>query len=203
MVGCGRGRGAALVTGAATPHGIVSPPPVKLVGWPIAMRVTEPPNEPVFTCGHDATRPPGGRSNGRTLRGRRRACNDGDCRVGTLTHVGRGRPGRGWRRIFHIHADRVAQTIPPLDALQDEIDKRVAAGESEEDVTLAVVEDFEKSAATVNARTTPLVPASGIVVTGAGILAKAGSEGEAATIFAFVAMAFALVGLGFLATALF
>jgi hypothetical protein len=117
--------------------------------------------------------------------------------------VGRGRPGRGWRRVFHIHADRVAQTIPPLDALQDEIDKRVAAGESEEDVTLAVIEDFEKSAATVNARTTPLVPASGIVVTGAGILAKAGGQGEAATIIAFVAMAFALVGLGFLATALF
>jgi hypothetical protein len=102
-----------------------------------------------------------------------------------------------------MHADRVAQTIPPLDALQDEIDKRVAAGESEEDVTLAVIEDFEKSAATVNARTTPLVPASGIVVTGAGILAKAGGQGEAATIIAFVAMAFALVGLGFLATALF
>ena len=56
--------------------------------------------------------------------------------------MGRGRPGRGWRRVFHIHADRVAQTIPPLDALQDEIDKRVAAGESEEDVTLAVIEDF-------------------------------------------------------------
>jgi hypothetical protein len=102
-----------------------------------------------------------------------------------------------------MHADRVAQTIPPLDALQDEIDKRVAAGESEEDVTLAVIEDFEKSAATVNARTTPLVPASGIVVTGAGILAKAGGQGEAATIIAFVAMVFALVGLGFLATALF
>ena len=55
--------------------------------------------------------------------------------------MGRGRPGRGWRRVFHIHADRVAQTIPPLDALQDEIDKRVAAGESEEDVTLAIIED--------------------------------------------------------------
>lgn len=97
----------------------------------------------------------------------------------------------------------MAQTIPPLDALQDEIDKRVAAGEREEDVTLAVVEDFEKSAATVNARTTPLVPASGIIVTGAGILAKSGSESEAASIVALVAMGFAIIGLGFLATALF
>jgi hypothetical protein len=97
----------------------------------------------------------------------------------------------------------MGQKIPPLDALQDEIDKRVAAGEIEEEVTLAVIEDFERSAATVNARTTPLVPASGIVVTGAGILARAGGEGEIATILAFVAMAFALIGLGFLATALF
>jgi hypothetical protein len=105
--------------------------------------------------------------------------------------------------MFHVHADRMGQKIPSLDSLQDEIDKRVAAGESEEDVTLAVIEDFEKSAATVNARTTPLVPASGIVVTGAGILAKAGGEGEAATILAFVAMAFALIGLGFLAASLF
>jgi|SoiMetStandDraft_2_1073263.scaffolds.fasta_scaffold50848_2 hypothetical protein len=116
---------------------------------------------------------------------------------------GKRRPGRGWRRIFHIHADRMGQKIPPLEALQDEIDKRVAAGESEEDVSLAVIEDFEKSAATVNARTTPLVPASGIVVTGAGILAKRGGEGDAATAVALIAMAFALIGLGFLATALF
>jgi hypothetical protein len=110
---------------------------------------------------------------------------------------------RGWRRIFHVHADRMGQAIPPLDALEDEIDKRIAAGESEDDVTLAVVEDFEKSAATLNARTTPLVPASGIVVTGAGILARTDGEGEVATLIALVAMAFALGGLGFLATALF
>jgi hypothetical protein len=97
----------------------------------------------------------------------------------------------------------MGQKIPPLDALQDEIDKRISAGEGEEDVSLGVVEDFEKSAATVNARTTPLVPASGIVVTGAGILVKAGGEGEFATILALLAMAFALIGLGFLATALF
>ena len=71
--------------------------------------------------------------------------------------------------MFHLHADRLGQKIPPLDALEDEIDKRIGSGESEEDVTLAVIEDFERSAATVNARTTPLVPASGIVVTGADV----------------------------------
>jgi hypothetical protein len=105
--------------------------------------------------------------------------------------------------MFHVHADRMGQAIPPLEALEDEIDKRIAAGESEGDVTLAVVEDFEKSAATVNARTTPLVPASGIVVTGAGILARTDGEGDVATVIALFAMAFALGGLGFLATALF
>lgn len=105
--------------------------------------------------------------------------------------------------MFHLHADRLGQKIPPLEALDDEVDKRIASGESEDDVTLAIIEDFEKSAATVNARTTPLVPASGIVVTGAGILAKTSGEGDAATVVALLAMAFALIGLGFLATALF
>jgi hypothetical protein len=97
----------------------------------------------------------------------------------------------------------LGQWIPPLDALHDEMDKRIASGESEEDVTLAVIEDFEKSTATVNARTSPLVPASGIVVTGAGILANASGQGEPATVVAVFAMAFALGDLGFLATALF
>jgi hypothetical protein len=119
-----------------------------------------------------------------------------------VTTTGQALGARGWRRIFHLHADRLGQKIPPLDALHDEMDKRIAAGERGEDVTL-VVEDFEKSAATVNARTTPLVPASGIVVTGAGILANASGQGEAAKVVALFAMAFALGGLGFLATALF
>jgi hypothetical protein len=105
--------------------------------------------------------------------------------------------------MLHVHADRMGQAIPPLEALEDDIDKRVAGGESEDDVTLAVVEDFEKSAATVNARTTPLVPASGIVVTGAGILARTNGEGDVATVIALFAMAFAFGGLGFLAAALF
>jgi len=62
---------------------------------------------------------------------------------------------RGWRRIFHVHADRLGQKIPALD------------------------------------------------VTGAGILANASGRGEAAKVVALFAMAFALCGLGFLATSLF
>jgi hypothetical protein len=117
--------------------------------------------------------------------------------------VGRVREAGVWHRIFHFHAGRLGQTVPPLDSLEDAIDKRIRSGESEEAASLAVIEDFERSAATVNARTTPLVPASGIVVTGAGILARGSGEGDVATIVSYVAMAFALIGLGFLATSLF
>jgi hypothetical protein len=128
---------------------------------------------------------------------------DSYCQDGRVTTTGQAIRARGWRRMFHLHADRLGQKIPPLDALEDEMGKRIASGESEEDVTLAVIEDFEKSASTVNARTTPLVPASGIVLTGAGILANASGQGEAAKIITLFAMAFALGVLGFLATALF
>jgi hypothetical protein len=101
-----------------------------------------------------------------------------------------------------FHGGRLGQAIPPLDALEDDIDKRVASGESEEDVTLAVIEDFEKSAATVNARTTPLVPVSGIIVTGAGILTKQEAS-DIGTALALLAMLITLVALGFLATSVF
>jgi hypothetical protein len=97
------------------------------------------------------------------------------------------------------HGDRLGQRIPPLHSLEDTIDERVASGEREEAATLAVVEDFERSAATVNARITPLVPASGIVITGAGILTR---ESDAVAAVSYLAMSLALGGLGFLATAL-
>jgi hypothetical protein len=116
------------------------------------------------------------------------------------THNSGSRPRRRWRRVAHLHGRRLGQTIPPLDELEDAIDKRVASGETEEEATTAVIEDFERSATTANARTTPLVPASGIVVAGSGILTK---EGDAAAYLAFLAMAFAIAGLGFLAVALF
>jgi hypothetical protein len=105
-----------------------------------------------------------------------------------------------WERIKRSHEQRRGQRIPPLDLLEESIDKRIASGESEQSATLEVIEDFERSAATVNARTTPLVPASGIVVTGAGILAK---DGGPETVVSLVAMLFAFVGLAFLAAALF
>src|SRR5215210_1340663 len=87
--------------------------------------------------------------------------------VGTLLRVGRvneaGRPARTkrwpartWERIARSAQERRGQKIPSTEELDDAIDKRIAAGDTEQDATLAVIEDFERSAATVNARTTPL-----------------------------------------------
>jgi len=108
---------------------------------------------------------------------------------------------RTWRRVAHFHGRRLGQNIPSLDELDESIDKRVASGEPEEDVVTEVIEDFERSAASVSARTTPLVPASGIVVAGSTFLAKDGDFES--TIVAAFAIAFALVGLGFLAMSVF
>ncbi len=110
---------------------------------------------------------------------------------------------RTWNRVAHFHGRRLGQTIPSLDELDESIEKRIASGETEEDATGAIIEDFERSATSVNARTTPLVPASGIIVAGSGILARGAGEGDVAIFMAFLAMAFALGGLGFLATSLF
>jgi hypothetical protein len=109
-------------------------------------------------------------------------------------------PGRTWERIARSAQERRGQRIPPIEALEDAIDKRIASGDTEQDATLAVIEDFERSAATVNARTTPLVPASGIIITAAGLLSR---DGGAETIVCYIAIAFAFGGLGYLAAALF
>ncbi|HKA92664.1 MAG TPA: hypothetical protein VKE97_02600 [Acidimicrobiia bacterium] len=114
------------------------------------------------------------------------------------------RPGwvrRTWHRVAYFHGRLLGQTIPPLDEIDESIDKRVAAGASEDDVVTDVVEDFERSAATVSARTTPLVPASGIIVAGATFLAKDGELDS--TIVAAFAIGMALLGLGFLAMSVF
>jgi hypothetical protein len=123
-------------------------------------------------------------------------------RVSEAARPARGKrwPRRTWDRIARATQERRGQKIPPIEALEDAIDKRIASGESEQEATLAVIEDFERAAATVNARTTPLVPASGIIITAGGILARDGG-GEAA--IALIGMAFAFCGLGYLASALF
>jgi hypothetical protein len=111
-----------------------------------------------------------------------------------------GRLRRRWWRISHFHGKRPGQNIPPLDVIDDAVDERIASGETEQAATLAIIEDFERSAATVTARTTPLIPASGIIVAGSGLLAK---EGDVAGYVALLALFLALVGVGFLATSLF
>jgi hypothetical protein len=51
------------------------------------------------------------------------------------TDSSRGWLRRRWHRVAHFHARRLGQSIPPLDELEDVIDKRVASGESEEEAT--------------------------------------------------------------------
>lgn len=108
---------------------------------------------------------------------------------------------RTWRRVAHFHGRRLGQDIPSLEELDESIDKRVASGEPEDDVVTEVIEDFERSAATVSVRTTPLVPGSGIVVAAATFLAKDGDVDS--TFVAALAIGFALLGLGFLAASVF
>jgi hypothetical protein len=108
---------------------------------------------------------------------------------------------RWFDRIVAFRADRLGgQRIPPAAELLRRIDERTAAGETEEAAVTAEVEDFEHSAAAINARTTPLVPAAGLVTTGAGVLSKVG---DASSVLALTAMALAVVGLIFLTAALF
>jgi hypothetical protein len=104
-------------------------------------------------------------------------------------------------RLVALRADRLGgQRIPSTEELMARIEQRRSAGEGEEAVVSAEVEDFERSAATVNARTQPLVPAAGLITTGAGVLSKIGDTSEA---LALTAMGLAVIGLGFLTASLF
>jgi hypothetical protein len=108
---------------------------------------------------------------------------------------------RWFDRIVAFRADKLGgQRIPAAAELLRRIDERTATGESEEAAVTAEVEDFERSAAAINARTTPLVPAAGLVTTGAGVLSKVG---DASSALALTAMALAVIGLVFLTAALF
>ena len=110
------------------------------------------------------------------------------------------RAQRGFARIVGFRADRLGgQVIPGMSELEARIDRRPDEVRVEAAI-LGEVEEFERASAAINVRTAPLVPASGLVVTGAGVLAKAT---DAATGLALVAMVLALVGMCFLASALF
>jgi len=108
---------------------------------------------------------------------------------------------RAYDRIVTLSAGRLGgQGIPALPALEDSLDDRIRAGEPEAQATRDVVEDFERAATGVNARTAPLVPASGLVVTAGGLLARLS---DAATALVFLAMVLSLLGLSFLSASLF
>ena len=79
-----------------------------------------------------------------------------------------------------------------------------ATGQSLDEAAAVVVEDLERAAAALNARTAPLVPGCGVLVAVTGLLLKAepSSDGIAET-FVGLAVLFAIGGFSFLTRALF
>ncbi len=74
-----------------------------------------------------------------------------------------------------------------------------AAGQSLDEAAAVVVEDLERAAAALSARTAPMVPACGVLVAAAGLLLKVEpSSARIADIFLGFAVLFAVVGLSFL-----
>jgi hypothetical protein len=78
-----------------------------------------------------------------------------------------------------------------------------ATGQSMDEAAAVVVEDLERAAAALSARTAPLVPACGVLVAAAGLLLKAEFSDDVGDIFLGFAVLFAVVGLSFLTRAHF
>jgi len=78
-----------------------------------------------------------------------------------------------------------------------------ASGQSLDEAAAVVVEDLERAAAALTARTAPLVPGSGVLVAAAGILLKAEPSPNGITqFFLGFAILFAVAGFSFLIRAL-
>src|ERR1700722_3968476 len=78
-----------------------------------------------------------------------------------------------------------------------------ATGQSMDEAAAVVVEDLERAAAALSARTAPLVPACGVLVAAAGLLLKAEFSDDVGDIFLGFAVLFAVLGLAFLTRAHF
>jgi len=79
-----------------------------------------------------------------------------------------------------------------------------ASGQSLDEAVAVVVEDLERAAAALNARTAPLVPGCGVLVAAAGLLVKAEPSSDViAELFLGLAVLFAIGGFSFLARGLF
>jgi hypothetical protein len=76
-------------------------------------------------------------------------------------------------------------------------------GQSLDEAAAVVVEELERAAAAMSARTAPLVPACGVLVAAAGLLLKAEFTDGLSDIFLGLAILSAVAGLAFLARAHF
>jgi hypothetical protein len=95
--------------------------------------------------------------------------------------------------------------VASLDSLLHRVEERSrASGQSLDEAAAVVVEDLERAAAALSARTAPLVPACGVLVAAAGLLLKAEPASyDIAEIFLGLAILSAVGGLSFLARAHF
>ena len=78
-----------------------------------------------------------------------------------------------------------------------------ATGQSLNEAAAVVVEDLERAAAALTARTAPLVPGCGVLVAVSGLAAKAETPNPVADTFVSLAVLFAIGGFAFLTRALF
>ena len=78
-----------------------------------------------------------------------------------------------------------------------------ATGQTQDEAAAVVVEDLERAAAALAARTAPLVPGCGVLVAVSGLAAKAETPNPLADTFVSLAVFFAIAGFAFLAQGLF
>lgn len=102
-------------------------------------------------------------------------------------------------------ATRRHHAIAPLESLiRRAEDCSGATGQSLDEASVVVVDDLERAAAALNARTAPLVPGCGVLVAVTGLLLKAEPSSDGiAEFFVGISVLFAIGGFSFLTRGLF
>jgi hypothetical protein len=95
--------------------------------------------------------------------------------------------------------------IASLDSLIRHVEERSrATSQSPDEAAAVIVEDFERAAATLNARVAPLVPGCGLLVAVTGLLLRAEPSSDGSAEFFFgLSVLFAVGGFSFLTRAIF
>jgi hypothetical protein len=108
---------------------------------------------------------------------------------------------RTHRRFPRVASDHAIASLDSLLHRAEDLSR--ATGQSLNEAAAVVVEDLERAAAALTARTAPLVPGCGVLVAVSGLAAKAETPNPIADTFVSLAVFFAIGGFAFLARALF